>query len=133
DPGDDDTHVRTGDRLRLGRLRDDRSLVGDLLRLQPLDDLVDDRAGLELPRAEREVEVVRLLEAGLADHLRERRRAAELRERQVLRLERLLQRLTALLLGSFARLTRVPLADLVPRARALRERQPVARRPAALL
>ena len=111
----------------------DGRLLGDLLRLQPLDDLVDDAARLQLPGAEREVEVLRLLEARLADHLRERRRAAQLRVRQVLRLERVLERLASLRLGVLARLAREPLADLVARARALRQRHPVARRAAALL
>src|SRR5439155_5244289 len=98
-----------------------------LLRLQALDHLVDDCTGLELPRAEREVEVLGLLEARVADHLREHRRAAQLRVRQVLLLERVLERLAALLLLVLARFARKPLADLAPRPRALRQRHPVAR------
>src|SRR5262249_56272715 len=83
--------------------------------------------------AEREVEVLGLLEARVADHLREHGRAAELGEREVLLLQRLLERLAALLLGVLARLAREPLPDLAPRPRRLGERHPVARRPAPLL
>ena len=89
---DDHAHLGAGDGLTCpGRLGDDRRLLRDLLRLQPLDDLVDDRARLQLAGAEREVEVLGLLEPEVTDHLRERRRATQLRERQVLLLERLLE------------------------------------------
>ena len=61
---DDDADLGARDgAARLRRLRDDRRLLGDLVGLQALDHLVDDRAGLQLPRAEREVEVLGLLEA----------------------------------------------------------------------
>src|SRR5437660_195118 len=65
--------------------------------------------------------------------LRKRGRAAQLRVGKVLLLQGLFERLTPLGLGVLARLAREPLADLVARARALRERHPVARRAAALL
>ena len=107
--------------------------LGDLLGLQALDHLVHDLAGLQLPGAEREVEVLRLLEAALADHLREHGRALELLVRQVLLLQRRLERLAALGLGLLARLAREPLPDLVARARGRRQRHPVARRAAAAL
>src|SRR5207249_11463543 len=63
--------------------------------------------------------------------LSQHRRALQLLVGQVLRLQRVLQRLAALLLGLLPRLTREPLADLVARPRRLREREPVARRAAA--
>src|SRR5437762_1554971 len=63
---------------RLRRLERDGLLLGDLRRLQALDQLPDDLAGRELPRAERDVEVLGLLEARLSDHLREHRRPGEL-------------------------------------------------------
>src|SRR5262249_6708091 len=61
DTRDDHPELRARDRLRLGRLRDDGRLLGDLVGLQALNDLVDDRPRLQLPGAEREVEVLRLL------------------------------------------------------------------------
>src|SRR5581483_9613328 len=103
------------------------------LGLQTLHDLVHDRAGLQLAGAEREVEVLRLLEARLADHLGESGGASQLRVREILLLERLLERLPSLVLGVLTRLAREPLPDLVARARALREREPVARRAPPLL
>ena len=48
---------------RARRLERDGVLFRDLCRLQALDDLVDDLTRRELPGAEREVEVLRLLEA----------------------------------------------------------------------
>ena len=86
-------------RLRAGRLDRDHRLVVDLVGLQALEHLVDDLARADLARAEREVEVLGLLEAELADHRGEHARALELAVRQVLRLERLVERLAALLLG----------------------------------
>ena len=68
---------------------------------------------LELAAAEREVEVLGLLEAHLADDLGEERRAGELLVREVVLLERLLERLAAALLGDLPRLAAEPLADLV--------------------
>ena len=117
---------------RLRRLERDGLFLGDLLGLQALDHLVDDLRRLELPRAEREVEVLGLLEArSRGSPARAAAEPASFRYGQVLLLQRLLERLAALLLGLLARLAREPLADLVPRARRLRERQPVARRAAA--
>src|SRR4029453_10627089 len=98
-----------------------------------LDHLFDDLAGLQLPRAEREIEVLGLLEAALADHLRQHRRALQLPVGQVLLLQRRLEDLPALLLGLLARLPREPLADLVARPRRGGQREPVARGPAAAL
>src|SRR5262249_53773619 len=93
---DRDSDVVTGGRVALPRRLERNGLLLDgLLRLQPLDDLVDDLARLKLPGAEREVEVLGLLEAALADHLREHRRALQLPVGQVLLLQRRLERLTA--------------------------------------
>src|SRR6478736_5504040 len=72
-----------------------RQLVG----LEAVQDLVHDLAGADLPGAEREVEVLGLLEAHLADHGGEHARALELAVWEVLRLQRLVERLPALLLG----------------------------------
>ena len=54
---------------------------------------------VSFPEPTRDVEVLGLLEPGLADHLREHRRARELAVGQVLGLQRLLERVAALLLG----------------------------------
>ena len=94
----------------------DRPLFCDLVRLQPLEDLVDDLPRLELARTESDVEVLGLLEAGLSDDLGEDARALKLPVRQLLGLERLIEELAALRLGLAARLALVPLPDLVPRA-----------------
>src|SRR5207302_4748520 len=107
--------------------RENRLFLGDLLDLQLLEHLVDDAPGGQLPGAEREVEVLRLLEARLADHAREHRRAGELAVGEVLRLEGSLERLAALRLEVLLLLAREELADLVARPRRSRERQPVAR------
>src|SRR5439155_11554779 len=117
--------------LRLRRLERDGLLLRDLCRLQALDHLLDDLGRGELPRAERDVEVLGLAEAGLADHLREHRGAGQLPVRQVLLLQGLLERVASLLLGLLAGLAGVPLPDLVPRPGRGGEREPVARRPAA--
>jgi hypothetical protein len=77
---------------RTCRLRRDDRLGGDLVGLEPLDDLVDDLCRRELPGAERDVEVLRLLETRLADDLREHGRALELAVRELLRLQRLVER-----------------------------------------
>ena len=129
---DGDPEVGARGRLRL-RLERDDLFLGHLRRLQPSEHLLDDLADRELARAERDVEVLGLLEAGLADHLREHRRARELAVRQLLGLQRLLERLAPLVLGVLTRLAREPLADLVPCARRAGERHPVARRAAAAL
>src|SRR5439155_21763192 len=117
----------------LARLRPlwDRFLLDRPSRLQAMEHLVCDLRDLELPGAEREVEVLGLLEAHLADDLREEGRARELLVGQVVLLECVLERLAAALLGVLARLPAEPLADLVTRARRGRERHPVARRAAA--
>ena len=130
DAGNNDADSVARDRgARLRRLQRDCGLFDDLFRLQAVQYLVYDLAGTELPRAERDVEVLGLLEAGLADHLREHARALELAVRQVLRLERVVERFAALVLELFARLSLVPLADLVARPRRSGEAKPVARRP----
>jgi hypothetical protein len=95
------------------RLRRDDRLGGDLVGLEPLDDLVDDLGRRELAGAERDVEVLRLLEARLADDLREHAGALQLAVRELLRLQRLVEQVAALRLGLAARLALVPLADLV--------------------
>src|SRR5213075_1794947 len=95
----------------------DRLLLGDLLDLQALQHLVHDAARSELAGAERDVEVLRLLEARLPDHAREHRRPRELPVRQVLRLQRVLERLAPLRLQVLLLLAREELTDLVPRAR----------------
>src|SRR6185436_487509 len=93
---------------RTGRLRRDDRLGGDLVGLQPLDDLVDDLCRRELPGAERDVEILRLLETRLADDLRKHGRALELAIRQLLRLQRLVEEITALRLRLATRLALVP-------------------------
>src|SRR5215212_4965207 len=134
DPANGDAEVLAQGRVpRLRRLERDRLLLRDLLRLQALDHLVDDVAGLQLPGAERDVEVLGLLEAGLANHLSEHRRALQLAVGQVLLLQRALERLATLGLGLLARLAREPLADLVAGPRGGRQRKPVARGPAPAL
>src|SRR5579862_9610707 len=112
------------------RLLDGDGLLRDLAHLELLEDLVDDLRGGELSRAERDVEVLRLLEARLADHAREHRRAGELLVREVLALERILERLAALRLEILLLLAREELADLVARPRGRDEREPVAGRAA---
>ena len=72
---------------------------------------------LQLPRAEREIEVLGLLEVHLPDHAGEKRRAGDLAVREVVLLQGLLERVPAVLLGVLARLPAPPLADLVTRAR----------------
>ena len=120
-------------RLCASRLDRDRALLRHLVGLEAVQDLVHDLAGADLPGAEREVEVLGLLEAHLADHRGEHARALELAVREVLCLEGLVERFAPLLLRLAARLPLVPLPDLVPRTRGRRERQPVARRAAARL
>ena len=79
DAGDVDADAIARDGLAArARLRRDDRARSDLLRLQPLDDLVDDLRRGELPGAERDVEVLRLLESGLADDLGEHARALQL-------------------------------------------------------
>src|SRR5207244_10720582 len=112
----------------LGRLERDGLLLRYLVGLQALEHLLHDRVGGQLPGAEREVEVLGLLEAALADHLGEHGRAGELPVRELLRLQRLLEPFAALLLGLLARLAREPLANLVAGPRRRGEREPVARR-----
>ena len=114
-------------------LQRDRRLLGHLVGLQPLQHLVHDLAGAELAGADGEVEVLGLLEAEVADHLRQHRRALQLAVGQVLRLQRLVERLAALRLGLALRLALEPLPDLVAGARRGGERHPVARRAATRL
>ena len=95
--------------------------------------LVDDDLRRDLRAAERDVEVVGLAEAHLADHVGQQRRAGDLLRRQAGLVEVLLQQLAAGVLGVVARLGLEPGADLVARARRLDQRQPVARRAALAL
>ena len=86
-----DAVVLAADRVpRLRRLERDGLLLGDLAGLQALQHLVDDLLRSDLPAAERKVEVLRLLEVHLADHLREHGRPGELLVRELRRLQRLL-------------------------------------------
>src|SRR5579864_704023 len=123
------------DRIPRARLlaREDSLLLRDLLDLQPLEHLVDDAPGGQLPGAEREVEVLGLLVAGLADHAREHGRAGELAVREALRLQRGLERIAALRLEVFLLLAREELPDLVARPGRRGEREPVTRRSAPAL
>ncbi len=104
-----------------------------LALLEPLQDLVDDDLGRDLGAAERDVEVVRLAEAHLADHVGQQRRAGDALGRQPGLGQVLLQQVAAGVLGVVARLGLEPGADLVARARGLHQRQPVARRAALAL
>ena len=134
DPLHLDPQAVAGDgRAQLRRLQRDDRLLGDLFRLQPLQDLVDDLVRLELVRAERDVEVSALREAGFANHLSQDRGALQLLVRQVLSLQRVVEQLAPLGLGLAPRLTLEPLPDLVPGARGRGEAHPVARRAAARL
>src|SRR5204862_8169845 len=117
DPLDPDPEIVARDRAAgLRRLERDRLFVGDFLRLQPVEDLVDDLPHGHLARAERDVEVFGLLEAGLPDHLRQDGGPDQLLVRKALLLEALLERVAAFPLRLFACLAREPLADLVARA-----------------
>src|SRR5581483_11785239 len=78
------------------------------------------------PGAERDVEVLSLLEAGFPDHAGEDGRARELLVGEVLALEGVLEQLAALGLEVFLLLAGEELADLVAGARRGDERQPVA-------
>src|SRR6185437_7829294 len=113
-------------RLAGPRLLERDRLLGDLGDLELLQDLVDDPRRRQLSGAERDVEVLGLLVAGLPDHAGEHGGARELLVRQVLRLERVLERLAPLRLEILLLLTREELADLVARARGGDEREPVA-------
>src|SRR5437763_9645060 len=73
------------------RLERNRLLLRDLVGLEAVQDLVDDLARGQLPRAERDVEVLALLESALADDLGEHGRAGDLPVREALGLERLLE------------------------------------------
>ena len=107
--------------------------LGGLALLEALHHLVDDDLGRDLGAAERDVEVVALAEAHLADHVGQQRRADELLRRQALLLQVLLEQLAAGVLGVAARLGLEPRLDLVARPRRLDQRQPVARRAALAL
>ncbi len=107
--------------------------VGGLALLEALHDLVDDDLRRDLRGAERDVELVALAEAHLADHVREQRRADDPLCGQPLLLEVVLQQLAAGVLGVLARLALEELPDLVSRAGRLDDREPVARRAALAL
>ena len=93
--------------------------------LETLEDLLRDDLRRDLGRAEGDVEVVGLLEAHLADHVGEDRRAHELLRREALAPEVLLEQLATRVLGVLARLGAEPLLDLVAGARRLDQGQPV--------
>ena len=113
-----------GQRVRAaagGRLARDQVLRGGdldpgLALLQPLQHLVDDDLRRDLRAAERDVEVVGLVEAHLADHVRQQRRAGDLLRGQAGLVEVLLQQVAAGVLGVLARLGLEPGLDLVARA-----------------
>ena len=109
------------------RLGDAALGLGGLALLEALEDLVDDDLRRDLRAAERDVEVVGLAEAHLADDVGEQRRAGDLLRRQAGLAQVLLEQLAAGVLGVLAALGLEPLADLVARARRLDDRQPVAR------
>ena len=71
--------------------------------------LVDDHLRRDLGGAERDVEVVGLAVADLADHVGQQRRAGDLLRRQALLAQVLLQQLAAGVLGVLARLGLEPL------------------------
>ena len=104
-----------------------------LALLEALQDLVDDDLRRDLRAAERDVEVVGLLEAELADDVGQQRRAGQLLRGQPGLVEVLLQQLAAGVLGVVARLGLEPGLDLVARAGRLDQREPVARRAALAL
>ncbi len=104
--------------------------LGGLPLLQPLHDLVDHDLGLDLRRAERDVEVVALLEAHLADHVGQQRRGDDLLGRQTLLAQRVLEQLASGVLGVTTVLRLEPVLDLVPRPGGLDQSQPITRRSA---
>ena len=110
-----------------------RLLDAGLALLEPLQDLVDDDLGRDLGPAQRDVEVVGLIEAHLADDVGEQRRSGQLLRGQAGLVEVLLQQLAAGVLGVLARLGLEPGADLVARAGGLDDGEPVARRAALAL
>src|SRR3954467_11680943 len=87
----------TGDQRLGGRL-----LLGRLALLEALHDLVDDDLRRDLRAAERDVELLRLAEAHLADHVREQRRPADLLRGQARLAQVLLQQLATGVLGVLA-------------------------------
>src|SRR5439155_25312468 len=101
-------------------------LDGGLALLQALHQLVDDYLRRDLRLAQRDVELVALLEAHLADHVGEQRRAGDLLRRKALALQVLVQDLAARPLRVLAPLALEPGADLRLGARRLRQREPVA-------
>ena len=133
-----DVAVRPAQRGRLAAVQQQvlagrRLLDARLALLEALQDLVDDDLRRDLRAAERDVEVVGLLEAELADDVGQQRRAGQLLRRQARLVEVLLQQLAAGVLGVLARLGLEPGLDLVAGARGLDQRQPVARRAALAL
>ena len=116
-----------------GPRRASGSSTPGLALLEALHDLVDDDLRRDLRAAERDVEVVGLLEAELADDVGQQRRAGQLLRRQAGLVEVLLQQLAAGVLGVLARLGLEPGLDLVAGAGRLDQRQPVARRAALAL
>ena len=115
-------------RLRPRGLRRDDGLGRDLVRLQALDDLVDDLPGMELPRAERDVEVLRLLEARSRGSPGRARSSPGASGMELCAFSAW-SRSSRPSPRSPARLALVPLPDLVARPRRGDEREPVARRP----
>src|SRR3954452_15161403 len=109
------------------------SVSGRLALLEALEDLVDDDLRRDLRAAERDVELLGLAKAHLADDVRQQRAARDLLRRQARLAQVLLQQLAARVLGVLARLGLEPLLDLVARPRRLDHGQPVARRAALAL
>src|SRR4051794_38976856 len=107
--------------------------LGRLALLEAVHHLVDDHLRRDLRRAERDVELLRLAEAHLADDVGEQWRAGDLLRRQARLGEVLLQQRAARVLGVLPALLLEPLLDLVARARGLHYREPVPRRAALAL
>ena len=110
-------------KARLGLVAGDR-----LAALEPLHDLVDRRLRRDLAAAKRDVEVVGLAKAHLADHVGQKRRARDPLRRQALLLQRGLKLLAPAALRVLALLAGERGADLVARAAGAHDAQPVARR-----
>src|SRR3954470_17466687 len=104
-------------------------LLGRLALLEALHDLVDDDLRGDLRAAQRDVEVVGLAEAHLADDVGQQRRRDDLLRRQALLLEVLLAQLTAVVRGALARLALKNLFVFVAPPRRLAGGEPVPRRP----
>jgi hypothetical protein len=113
--------VGTAERRRLAAVQQQvlagrRLLDAGLALLEALQDLVDDDLRRDLGGAERDVEIVGLLEAELADDVGQQRAAGQLLRGQAGLVQVLLQQLAARVLAVLARLGLEPGLDLVARA-----------------